>query len=359
MNLAVIGFSNLISMPYMRFYKSLFEKNQIHADYYWWNRDKAGSVYISEGNVYNINIKCKDNRFNKFFSMLKWRKTITALLKKKHYDKIIILTSLPAIFLYRFLIRNFSGRYIFDIRDYSYEHNRIYQQFMQNLCDKSYVTFVSSPGFRSMLLSDFEVKNIHNIDVKEADYSAPSFNKKEVILGYAGLIKYYESNVELIENCSDRNYKFYYYGIFEDKRWGELFEKDLNNVKFFGRFLSEQKNDIYKNIDIVNCYFAKNLSYGQRLLLPNRLYDALYCNRPILVNEGCFLADYVKHYGIGLVINDGRDISKQIEKYIDSFDKNVFEKNVKICLANIEKEQITAERTILNFIKTDKNALKG
>lgn len=352
MKIAVIGFNNFISMPYMRFYKRLLDDNGISADYYCWNREKNTKTVREENGIVKIGIQCKGSRFWKLFAMIKWKRKILKLLRKEKYDRLIVLTSLPAFLLKGYLLRNYKNRYIFDIRDFTYDNFRFYKNAIGQLCRNSAKSFISSEGFKRMLKESENVIPIHNVDIKTAMYGAPDLHKKNLTIGYVGLVKYYESNVYLLNQLKNLEYRFCYYGIYEDNRLQKYcIENGFENVYFYGQFDSEEKNNIYRDIDFVNCYFGKNRSFGQSLLLPNRMYDAIYSNRPIITNEGSFFADCVQKYNLGIVLSDHSNIQEQIQKYIQEFDEKIFLKGISDFKSLVEKQQAVASNEILNFCR--------
>lgn len=81
-----------------------------------------------------------------------------------------------------------------------------------------------------------------------------------------------------------------------------------NNVFYHGRF--KNPNDlpkIYENIDILLCtydYRIDNVRYAE----PNKLYEAIYFRKPIIVSSNTFLSNKVSELNIGY--------------HIDSLDKN-------------------------------------
>lgn len=355
MKIAVIGFNDMISMPYMRFYKRTLESFGVDADYYCWDRSCDGNTLV-DGNVYTFRIKCSDNKLGKVFDMLKWRMKILNVLKRKNYEKIIILTSLPAVLLKRYLSRKFYKNYIFDIRDFTYDNNRYFKALMKDLCECSYRTFISSPGFRRMLLTEENVLQIHNVDVDIADYGAPNFIKERITLGYIGLIAYDKSCITVIKKLAGTKYKLYFRGIFKTQVIQEFCKKnDVRNVEFEGRFVSDEKNKIYRDIDIVNCIYGVKGENNKQYALPNRLYDAVYCCRPIFALKGTALAEYIDKYAIGLTVDEDDDFKNKLDDYISDFNPEKFENNINKCRSVIEEEQQKAISTIRDFVNNEEN----
>lgn len=348
MKIAVIGFNAMIRMPYMRYYKQLLEAHDLVADYYCWDRTEDGKT-LRKDNVIGIKIKCGEGKFAKIFAMLKWRKKILQILKREKYDKVIVLTTLPGVLLRQYLLKNYKGKYILDVRDFTYDNIKAYQKVVKELCDNSVITFISSPGFRQFLLSD-NLMQIHNIDVQRADYGAPDLSKNILTLGYIGMIGYYRSCIRLMNDLSNSRYKLYFAGIYRDNFLQQYADDNkFNNVQFDGKFDSKDKCEIYRNIDIVNCYYGITGELHKEYPLPNRLYDAVYCKRPIFAKTGTVLTDIIKKYDIGVVVDESDDIKKALDDYVDKFDRSKFCEGVEMCIADIEKEQGEAERAILRF----------
>ena len=40
-----------------------------------------------------------------------------------------------------------------------------------------------------------------------------------------------------------------------------------------------------------------------RVALPNKLYEAIYCERPIIVAKGTYLAELVERWGVGVAVD--------------------------------------------------------
>ena len=65
----------------------------------------------------------------------------------------------------------------------------------------------------------------------------------------------------------------------------------------------------------MTCYETENLN--ERIAEPNKLYEALFFCKPIIVSTGTFLSKQVENYQCGYAINAYED--KEIIKLINSF----------------------------------------
>ena len=68
----------------------------------------------------------------------------------------------------------------------------------------------------------------------------------------------------------------------------------------------EDLNSIYSNVDIVvACYEAENLN--ERIAEPNKLYEAMFFCKPIIVSKDTFLANQVNENKFGWVVDAYND----------------------------------------------------
>lgn len=102
-------------------------------------------------------------------------------------------------------------------------------------------------------------------------------------------------------------------------------------VDFFGKY--NYNNDIAQLYGRVDCvyavYDADNANV--RIALPNKLYEAIYCELPIIVAKGTYLAELVEKWGVGVAVSH-TDLS-ELEKVLHrlSTDKEYYEYIVKNC----------------------------
>lgn len=122
-------------------------------------------------------------------------------------------------------------------------------------------------------------------------------------------------------------HQFHFYGNFSTKAQEEQFSvlKQYSNCYFHGPFKSP--NDlpsIYSNIDVLlSAYDVRGIN--PRYAEPNKLYEAIFFDKPIIVSSNSFLAEKVARLGIGYNV-DALNENKVIElvKSIDA--KSIEEK---------------------------------
>ncbi|MBR2327689.1 MAG: glycosyltransferase [Clostridia bacterium] len=83
----------------------------------------------------------------------------------------------------------------------------------------------------------------------------------------------------------------------------KLYCNGKDNVRFTGRYnYNEDIAGLYGMVDCVfSVYDADNPNV--RIALPNKLYEAVYCELPLIVAKNTYLSELVKQYGVGVSVS--------------------------------------------------------
>lgn len=362
MKICIIAHTERNYLPYLSRYETYFEKNNIEYDFIYWQREETDEPCPE--NEYRYTEIEKEGFFNKINSYIKFRKFAIKILRKNRaqYNKLLILTSVPAFFLGGYLKRNFKNKFIFDIRDYSFEKIGIYKKSIDKLVEASEFTCISSYGFMEFLEKNEKIVINHNMPLETVQGQAVSLAEKPIInIGYVGLVRYFDENVALISKMKNTfRYQLWYIGKMTENCNLEGFtkENEITNISYVGRFDNEQKMDLYKNIDIINSLYG-NDNLEVTTLLPNRLYEAALLKKPILVSSKTFLAELVERYGLGIIVNvDDDDVLDIINKYVDSFDPEEFTSNCYDFLNDVKKDEDKLYKHLKDFTSVYKHKKK-
>lgn len=140
-------------------------------------------------------------------------------------------------------------------------------------------------------------------------------------------------------------HQFHFYGIFSTKAQEEQFFvlNQYPNCFFHGPFKSpDDLPSIYSNIDVLlSAYDVRGIN--PRYAEPNKLYEAIFFDKPIIVSSHSFLADKVARLGIGYDVNALNE--QEVVELIRTIDKNSIEEkkaniskiNKKDCINNNEE----------------------
>ncbi|MBP3197165.1 MAG: hypothetical protein J6N21_09200, partial [Butyrivibrio sp.] len=76
---------------------------------------------------------------------------------------------------------------------------------------------------------------------------------------------------------------------------------------------------VYSSFDIVACNYDAT-GPNERIAEPNKLYEAIFYNKPILVSNNTFLGTKVKKMGVGYIIDTSNDTS--IKEFLNTLDRD-------------------------------------
>ncbi len=208
------------------------------------------------------------------------------------------------------------ANYIYEISDilYGYKRMKLIQPLMKCLDRKvvkySFLTIMTSEGFKQFLFGE---KNLDNIIIQPNKLSS-KLNVKRLVLkpnikslnfSFVGSIRYFDTVLRFakVVGKSFPQHKFHFFG---NSKFTAEFKKqcrEYENVIFHGAFKNpEDLENIYSQTDIVvTCYENHNLN--ERIAEPNKMYEAIYFCKPIIVSSNTFLAQQIEKYKCGYAIN--------------------------------------------------------
>lgn len=359
----IICFWDRYATPYLRKYEELLRSEKVSYEVVLWNRtpkDNDEKVTFYNQTV-TVNIPCSGNKIQKGISFLAWKSVVKKIISERNYRHLIILSTVPAVLLFSTLLHNYKEKYLFDIRDYTLENNYIFRKIVMNLVHNSVLTAISSKGYMKWLDASSKITVNHNITVDDIDdsYTTLEQGKKIVNFAFVGNVRLDTQTVGLMHALknNERIEQHFYGRIIPSCRIKEIAEEnDINNIFLHGVFDVSKKKKIFRDVDLINCVYAnsekeENIHLEDSTPLPNRLYDALMFNRPIIASRGTYLAELVKEYNLGCNVNGfDSDVLKQILEYVDSFNPEVFLKGcneLRTIVLDEENKYIQKVRDIL------------
>lgn len=341
MKVCIIGHTERNYLPYMEKYVRFFEENGVDYDIVCWQREEK-NVHAAP-NEYNFCEEIGEGLFGKLRSYARFRKFVAGILKKNHYDKVIVLTTVPAIALKGILKRNFKGRYLFDFRDYSFEKFGPYKKMVDRLIANSAFTTISSLGFMDFLSPNEKIIMNHNIGWTEEAESVPDLSKKQVVnIGFIGGVRYYDENTFLIDKLKNTfRYQLWYIGkpTKDCDLQSYCAQHEVTNVSFIGKYDNAQKPELYKSVDMINSIYGSD-SLEVTTALPNRLYEACLFKKPIISSKGTYLGELIQQYHLGLVVDaELDDVLSLVNSYVDGFEPEDFNEGCATFLKVVRKDE--------------------
>lgn len=344
MKIALVCPSNLLYMPYVKNYKELFEKIDVNYEMIYWDR-----LHIEPKEDPLIYRDSKKGHSRNFVEYYKYKKFIAKKLKSGNYDKVIVFGIQLAFFLKR-VLKNYSGKYIIDIRDY----NKILKfiSLKKQIYNAKHVV-ISSEGFKEWLPKSTRYvinHNTRNDQIEEIEYLNNKTEKNSI--SYVGTLRDLDINIEFIEALKNNNrYKLNYHGegIISNKLKSYVAENQIKNVYLSGLYKPEEEPTLYTSSQIINILIP-NTDINSKTLLPNRLYNAVFYGKPVLTVQGTYVAELIKKYQLGIVLNSFESIDNEVQKYFDEFEPDSYNMNRKLFLENVINDNYKFENVIKTFI---------
>lgn len=258
-------------------------------------------------------------------------------------------------------------KYVYEIADILYGYNKfngvrlLLKSIDKFLIRKSLLTILTSAGFGNFL---FNAKWPKNIIIQPNKLSSTFINKKQpdrivfsqekIVFSYVGAFRYPNTIFRFANIIAEKypQHEFHFYG--DSRLTGEVIRMSeiFDNIKYFGSFKNpDDLMKIYQNINIiVACYDIQSLN--ERIAEPNKLYEALYFQKPIIVSENTFLAERVREYNCGYAIDASNDDS------IISFIESITNEKLNEIIENISKislDEIIDDNSqrIINYLSTE------
>mgnify|MGYP005630644771 CR=1 FL=1 len=332
MRVGIVCFWDRHATPYLAKYEKILQENNIQHDVIFWDRSKNG-LPVNQGNNITLRLKTSTRRSSKLLDFAKWQRMVLRILKQNHYDFLIILSTIPAVLLSNYLLKNYHNKYIFDIRDYSLESNIIFKNRVMKLVEYSNFTTISSKGFFVWLDPSPKIIINHNITYIDLHYQRDSFFKsgEKVNITFVGNVRLDgQTSAMLINMRNNPRYNFGFVGrMLSECDLLDVCEKNsIKNVHIKGAFTEDDKPKIYSQVDIINAVYAnssENIRLADSTPLPNRVYDAVIFKRPIVASRNTYLAEVISEYHLGFAVNGySENVSDDFDNYIKEFDENKF-----------------------------------
>ena len=205
------------------------------------------------------------------------------------------------------------------------------------------IIFTSSAFFYNYNGWNFIENKVHVIENKLSRYYAYHKRPKDFIkdgvvrIGLVGLLRY-ERPIKLLINFIKNNTRSVKLICYGDGPYKDLIIKNCDeNIFYEGSFKSpEDLEKIYDNIDI-NFIVYDNTLLNVRLALPNKLYESVFWNVPIICSQNTYLSSIVKKWKVGskISISNQKEFNDQLHLFV----KKSWIKNKSINCMSVNKSK--------------------
>ena len=171
-------------------------------------------------------------------------------------------------------------------------------------------------------------------------------------VGFIGDVRYKTQMKNLLQAAQRCNMPVLFAGIEKDGNEIEQLCRFYKNATWYGRYdYASEIADLYERCDVVFSVYDADME-NVRVALPNKLYEAIYCELPIIVARGTYLSELVTKWGVGVSVkhDDVDELADALIRLRD--DKDYYQHLCQRCHEN--KEIVNLERyneMLLNRIK--------
>lgn len=352
--IGIIFIGDLIYCPYMEKYEKILTEKKAEYEILYWERagikEKRDPRYIAFEKSSQLN-KSKILKLKDFLEFRRWLKNE---ILKRNYDKLILLSSLSGILIFDLLRKKYKGRYLFDIRDYSYEKIKIYYYMEKRIIQNSMLTTVSSKGFMEFLPPSEKYIFTHNMSLEDCRQKKKFIKTSHEKLNFVwmGAVRYFDHQSKIIEKLDkDGRFNIIFHGSGSELELFENFakEKGLRNVIFTGRYQHADKEKLLEEADILNNSYT--IKFGTKFAISNKFYDGIIYHIPQLVECDCYKAKLLKNYPVGVVLDVcDEGFAEKLYQYYRNIEEDEFNKACDALSEQIVVEEKQCIKAIQDFI---------
>lgn len=353
MKICYISMTNVFLCPYLKKYQDAL-KGVCKPDLIYWNRHGVEEHVdnIADTYVFDAPMNESQSPLIKLIYFLRFKHFCMKVLRENKYDKIIFLHNYMGILMQSFLKRHYQYKYIFDIRDYSYEGWKFYYRWEEKVIKSSAFSVISSDGYKHFL-PEYPYVISHNESYLDDQICQKirSRDKTGVLkISFIGLVRFFEQNQKIMDAFGNNDiFCLGYYGQNSEPLEQYAKEKGYTNTSFCGRFDASETVNLYETTKIINnCYGSDTMSL--KYALSNKLYYAAKFGIPILVSKDTYMETIANEFGIGITLdlNNVHCVSEVKEKY-DAIDWDAFMDGCDRFLQKVEEDNSVFVRKVREF----------
>lgn len=313
---------NVLVLGWNRNSNNLKIKNKKNVKYQFFNKKaKYGSGIKNLLNIFKFNL---------------W--LIKQMKKNVNNFEIIHACDLDTAIAARYIAKKYKKKMIYDIYDYYVECHNL--GFFKNFVEKIDIKIINNSDTvlictekRKKQISKSNPKRveiIHNSPNIECETKKNKENNNRIAnIGYFGILQddrlLLEISKEIIKN---KEFTLHIGGFGKYEEYFKELSQKYDNIKYYGQVSYEDVIKKEKEFDLLFATYNP-LIPNHKYSAPNKVYEAMALNLPIIVCKGTGIDEMVENEKIGYTINyDASDFIKTAQK----INKNDFKNNNKVFL---------------------------
>ena len=332
---------NIVSDSRVLRYENWFQKHDISYRIVGWDREQSG---IERENTIYCRIKAGFQQKSKaIIGRIKWNAWLMKYLygSRKSYRIIHACdfdTVLPAL-----VMQLFGKKVIFDIFDWFSDETRTGKWFIDKTINflerwavqKADLVILCEAGRLKQIQcipnEYIVIPNIPSVPIVEF-VPDRTFNKT---IGYVGGIvadRGLEELVHVIAKLPDWTLHIAGFGDERLVKEIEEYSRKYENIHYYGKVPYDEAIKIMRSVDLIYAmYYTNNRNHV--FAAPNKFYEAIFLQKPIITTEGTLVGDKVRGVNSGYVIDEGEENLKKLLSLITTDDI----KHVKLAIRNLAK----------------------
>lgn len=266
------------------------------------------------------------------FGYLRFIKEVSKYLRQTKFDFIHCHDFDTLILGYLLKKKNNNFRLVYDEHDlfYLYFENRgkIYNLFgclikniesvFLNVVDYHVVV---TPNMQKLYKNKTNSFVITNAPLKDSFQNVKKIERKKIVIGFIGIVRYFEELKVLLDvSNSFKNIEVFIAGKGTklDAINSYTIQTGYKNVQIYGKYKVNQLEKLYSNIDITYLIYP---SKDSKISLPNKFFESIITETPIIADERSEYGQIIKEYSIGWTI-DSEDLGSSLKKVIQEVSNN-------------------------------------
>ena len=349
--IGIVFCNDLNTCPYIDKYLDVLNQKNISYEIIIWNRSGEKKQYPANYQVFQEKSDIFVPRWKKVGAFIRFRTFLNQIIMKREYEKLIMLSTVPAVLCYGLLTKKYRRKYIFDFRDLSYERYGFFKRLVRRIIENSYFTCISSPGFAEKLeLNTYTMA--HNFRYKdwECQLEKPNLNIRPIQLLHIGITRGEEFNKKIADIFGgDDRFEVNIVGSGNDTETFKTYIKNIPNIKVKGTYNNEDKMNYIENASMLLYYYPGD--YNCDSALANKYYDGLIYKKPLIGNINTYSGKRLqdKELGISLDIDDDC-FSDKVFEYVQTLDQSKYMDAVKKEMNLVIKEDAIYLARIKEFL---------
>lgn len=349
--IAIVVCGDVYVCPYLSKYVDACKEKSVEYEILHWNRSGIEREYPANYRSYGEKSYIYAPKKKKLFAFLRFGKFLRQTIRQERYDKLIVLTTLPAVLCYDLLIGKYRGKYIFDFRDLSFEKNKLFLRCVQKICDRAFFACVSSPGYTDILGARGLVPahNFRHEDLENKKDTADEIADK-IHLVHVGIGRGDENN-RLIADAfgNDPRFRITIAGRGNDTPSFVEYVKKYSNITVAGAYANAEKEKFIREATMLLCYYP--CTYNGAKALANRYYDGIIYKKPLLGNIDTYGGRRLMERGLGISLHlKDADAADKVYSYITQLDMQAYNEMAEKELAEVLQEDKHYLQKIRDFL---------